>query len=1082
MRVALLSYNAQAGDAIGNQVAEKLAFFLDRGADVRVLLQSDRRLHPAVRPHCQVLAAPEPGGDAGRFLASADLVVVEYGQYYPLLQLLPLLAGGKGRVLFDYHGVTPPGLWSAHNREAIEAGARQRGLVWCADAALAHSTFTLRELRDATDFPSERLFRLGHPIDREHFSPGPAARPLAEVLGLRDASVLLYVGRLAPNKRLPVLVEALAHLRDVTPPVHAVLIGDGGDLYRAEARRCLELANQQGVASRLHLLGRVTDQQLRDAYRSADVFVMPSRHEGFCIPVLEAMACGLPVVAARAAALPETVGGAGLTFTPDDAGDLARQMRRVLEDDKVTRWQGDKVAKEDPGDAAPGPGGSSPQLATVSPCHPQRVAVVAFRYGTDFVGGAETSLRTIAEALHAAGHHVEVFTTCTREENDWANQLPEGTTLVGPIPVHRFRLDPHDRARHLESVRAILQADGQVSAETEQEYLEHSIHSGRLLQALGGRQDEFDAVITGPYLFGLTLDVARLCPDRTLLLGCFHDEPFARLRAWSHYERIGGILYHSPEEQAFAEGRLGLNHPGAVCIDALVEPALPGNPAAAPGHVGTGQRYLVYCGRYSAQKGVPELLEYARRYLELHPDRFAFVFLGLGEVAIPEQPGLRNLGYVDDATRRDVVAGAAALVQLSRHESLSYAALEAWSEGTPVLADRRCEVLASHLRRCGGGQAVAGFDEFAQALDDLWERPGPWRDLGRRGREYVRTRYGSRQAFTRKLHEALGSLTGPLAGRMRARGLELAAQLDRARWREQFADLVEQLLDSGPRPCREQLDIQPRSETRTVRAGTETVAVPVRVVNRGSHAVLAEGPGRLVLRCRVLDETGSSEEVLTADTPLPMLLLPGRALAAAVQVPVPARAGEYRVSFQAVRAAHSAHPQPAENDEPAPQAWLTLIVDGDGGRERGCCGPLLETALAALVEAERVRQLPADYTDVTEGLLASWKRRIKQKLLNNFKHAYVDVLSRQQSAFNRSVLAALHELAECCATLDHAGQWSAVSDQRSAISDPGGIIQQLTMRLAESERRSALLEERLARLETQLAAIVASSSNAVAES
>jgi hypothetical protein len=95
MRVALLSHNAHAGDAIGNQLAEKLAFFLDRGADARAFVESDHNLHPAVRPHCHVLPHPLTHGPAWRFLADADLAVAEYGQFYPLLNLLPLLAGGR---------------------------------------------------------------------------------------------------------------------------------------------------------------------------------------------------------------------------------------------------------------------------------------------------------------------------------------------------------------------------------------------------------------------------------------------------------------------------------------------------------------------------------------------------------------------------------------------------------------------------------------------------------------------------------------------------------------------------------------------------------------------------------------------------------------------------------------------------------------------------------------------------------------------------------------------------------------------------------------------------------------------------
>src|SRR5262249_29376180 len=86
---------------------------------------------------------------------------------------------------------------------------------------------------------------------------------------------------------------------------------------------------QLGVSDRLHFLGHVDEGQLRDAYRDADAFVMPSVHEGFCIPVVEALACGTPVISARATALPETVADAGLTFTPNDPAALARQVRRI---------------------------------------------------------------------------------------------------------------------------------------------------------------------------------------------------------------------------------------------------------------------------------------------------------------------------------------------------------------------------------------------------------------------------------------------------------------------------------------------------------------------------------------------------------------------------------------------------------------------------------------------------------------------------------------------------------------------------------------------------------------------------------
>lgn len=1065
MRVALLTPNAQAGDAIGNQVAEKVAFFVDRGADVRVFVESLKRLHPALGPHALLLSTAEAQGDHWQFLCSADLIVIEYGQAFGLLQLLPLLAGRKPRLLLDYHGVTPGELWEAHNREGLEQGAQQRGLVWCAEAAVVHSQFTARELQESTGFPWERLHGLGHPVDLGQFSPGPPCFDLRQQLGLGQATLLLFVGRLAPNKRLPVLVEAVHRLRELSPPVHAVVIGDQSDLYEREARRCRERAAQLGVADRLHVLGHLRQEQLLDAYRSADLFVMPSRHEGFCIPVLEAMACGVPVVAARAGALPETVGGAGLTFTPDDADDLARQIRRVLS------------SKTEERDAR------STQRRGL------RVAVVSFRYGLDFVGGAETSLRVMAQALQQAGHHVEVFTTCTTEENDWSNQLPEGTVQIAGVPVHRFRLDPHDRARHLESHRVLVQAEGPMPDDAEQAYVTHSIHSTRLLEALRQRVAEFDAILVGPYLFGLTLDVAQAFATKTLLVPCFHDEPLARLRLWREvYGRVGGILYHSPEEQALAQTHLGLNHPSSWCVGTYVDAPARGDPERGRRRAGVLRPYLLYCGRYSQEKNLPLLLDYARRYTERHPKRFPFVFVGQGQVTIPRESWVRDLGFVDEATKRDLLAGAAALVQLSRHESLSLSALEGWAQGTPLIADAGCAVLVGHLCRCGAGRAVSDFEAFAAALDDLWQEPQQWQSLGRQGQEYVTQQYGQCAAYTGCLVDAVGDLVVPLAERMRRRGLERAAEHERLRWRERFGQLVEELLDAPARPCREQIDVCPRMPTRTVGAGQEALLVPVRAHNHGTHPVVHEGPARHVLRCQVFHQNGQTCGTQVTATPLPGILVPGQAQAGVVPVAVPAVPGIYHVRFWAERAAEGGRramsdaeafavpcTTPSTGESFPSQGILRLVVEEAANSvETACCSPLLRAVHAALREAEHRQRLPDDYLDVTEGLFATWKRRLKQKLLGNFKRAYVDVLSRQQSAFNRHILTALLELAECCATLDHArhvAKDTTITERcfQGTEAPSAAALGALRSALQAVRTTVTTLEERLARLEEQVA-------------
>jgi glycosyltransferase involved in cell wall biosynthesis len=983
MRVALLSHSARTGDAIGNSVAQKLGFFLERGAEVRVFLESVKAVHPTVGPFCQVMD-PVPQGEGWRFLSSADLVVVEYGQFYALLDLLPLLARGKPRILLDYYGVTPPELWGPHNREALIKGVSNRGLAGFADAVIVHSRVTERELRDQVGLPADRLVRMGFPLDLGFWSPGLGPTPLRQKLGLEGASILLFVGRLAPNKRVPLLVEALGRLRALVPQVHAVVVGDTGDLYQAQADLCQQRATALGVADRLHLLGTIPDEALREAYRTADVLVMPSLAEGFCIPVIEAMACGVPVLAARAGALPETVGDAGLTFAADDAEDLVRQLRKIL----------------------CGPL-SQPIEILAGPRH---VAIVTNRFGDGFAGGAERSLRTIAESLHQAGHAVEVFATCC------------GTAAVKGIPVHRFQLDEGNPDGNQAALGEIQLARVAVPLETEERFLASLPGSPPLLKALTARQDEFDVILCGPYLSGLAVQVCRALPRKSVLVPCFHDEPLARLACWPlTYREVAGIFYHSIEEQELAQGDLGLNHPHGRVLGTFLDSIAEVPPLAKK--VPVGGRYVVYCGRYHRDKGVAILLENARRYSTSHPGRFTFVFVGEGDMPIPQEEWARDLGFLSEDDKRAVLAGADALVQLSPHESLSLVALEAWAQGTPIIASARCAVLVGHLDRGKGGCAVTGYDDFARALDDLWRCPEAWQDRGRQGRLYVKEAFGSREKFLTRLEGAFRDLTNPAADQMRRRGLERVQKFSAPAWREDFARLADRVLHEPARLHRHLVEVRRRSATRVVRAGTDSILAAVRVHNWGTHPVVAEGPGRTVLRFRVRDEQGQELPLPGPHTPLPGLLRPGQSRAAAIPVPIPAIPGVYQVDLWAegIRTDEEAEPDLPPGEGAYFRTSFRLVVAADASIEAApCCSAVLEAASADLAEAQRLQRLPDDYLDVTEGLLASLKRRLKRKLLGNFKHAYVDVLSRQQSAFNRQILSVLAELAECCASLDHA--------------------------------------------------------------
>lgn len=996
MRVGLISHSGRVRDAIGNQLAEKFAFFQESGADVRVFLQTLAGLHPQLVGHAAEVAQVEARGPVWDFLTSADLVVLDYSQFYNLLDYLPLLAGGRPRLVIDYHGVTPPDLWTGSNREMLYRGMSQRGLVWCADAAIVHSCYMADELHRATRFPRERITQLGLVVERYSDSkPRSALRGVGKTRD--DCQIVLFVGRVAGNKRVPILIEALAKLRTNGLTLQAVIAGDHGDVYAEEYQRCLDDAESRGLADHVHFLGPVADGDLAAWYRSASVLVQPSVHEGFCLPVLEAMAHGLPVIAARATALPETVADAGLTFVPDDSDDLARQIQRILSEPEEQAM-------------------SSPAAGA------RRVAIVSFRFGADIVGGAERSLRTMAQTLQNGGHHVEVFATCARGESDWANDVPPGTVREGGLVIHRFPIDPHNRSLHLETVRRIVEADGRVDPNLEAAYLEHSIHSSALIDALRRRQTDFDALVVGPYLFGLTWDVANAFPGKTLLLPCFHDEPLARLSSWPRaYGAVGGVLYHSPEEQHYAQSVLGVNHPRGLEVGTLLKCEQVSPRVRQAGSLPyEHQKTLVYCGRFSAQKNLPRLLEFAERYEAFRPGRYQWVFMGEGETPFPLVPWLVNLGRVDEQRKRDMISKAAALVQLSRNESLSLVVLEAWAEGVPVIVDQGCAVLAGQVNRSQGGQAIDRFDEFASALDDLWTNPAAWSERGQSGRTYVQEHYASEEAFLTRIREAIDALKCPLAESMRRRGLQRAKLFTRSAWRSAFGQFVESVMDAAPRPFHEDIELEPYQQHYEAAVETRRMLVPLRVRNRGSHAACADGPGRTLLCWGVIDSKSTSPSrsdiesaVLALDaTPLPGLLVPGQTQAAAISLAVPRQPGNYHVSLWAAREGFPAKCAMTSFD-------IQVTAQGSIALS-GMVDPLLDLARAALAEAERLKRLPDDFVDVTIGRFASWKRWLKQKMLGNFKRAYVDVISRQQSQVNQRLVTTVQQLAECCATLDHA--------------------------------------------------------------
>jgi len=367
----------------------------------------------------------------------------------------------------------------------------------------------------------------------------------------------------------------------------------------------------------------------------------------------------------------------------------------------------------------------------------RRLAFVVQRYGREVLGGAEEHCRQLVERL-APRFEVEVFTTCARDYLTWANAYRPGTDLVGGIAVHRF---PVARPRRVRAFGRLSQRifDRPHRFRDEAEWMERQgPDSPALLEALARRREEFDLFFFITYLYQTTFFGLPLVAEKAVLLPTAHDEPPIRLgiyRALFHLPR--GIVYNTEEERVFIEATFHNRHVpniiGGVGID------LPALTEVAPAG-GTGG-YLLYLGRVDIAKGCEELIACYRRFAAARPDVPRLLLAGEVKMRLPRDPRIATLGFVSEERKRDLIAGALALVVPSRYESLSLVALEAWAAATPVVALQESAVLTGHLGRSGGGWLYRDASGFERALDELLASPGERRRRGLAGRAYVAERY-----------------------------------------------------------------------------------------------------------------------------------------------------------------------------------------------------------------------------------------------------------------------------------------------------------------------------------------------------
>ncbi len=316
---------AHRGDAIGDSARRTRDLLREMGHRSEIYaLTIDEDMEAEVRPFA------EPAARAG------DLTIFHYALPSPMTEAFRALP--RGRVL-QYHNITPARFFASYHPEVFRIASLGRQdlatLVGHTDLALGDSEYNRQEL-ESLGF--ERTGVLPIALDLRRITDAPP-HPVIERMFGDGLTNFLFVGRIVPNKRIEDIVRlAEMYKRYIDANYRFVFVGrtDGMPRYHATVRALI--AEFDMLPERFVFTGPVPDWELAAYYRTASVYLSLSEHEGFCVPLLEAMAADVPVFAYDSSAVAETLGGAGVCWSPKDleyAAELLGQL--AFDSDMRTR-------------------------------------------------------------------------------------------------------------------------------------------------------------------------------------------------------------------------------------------------------------------------------------------------------------------------------------------------------------------------------------------------------------------------------------------------------------------------------------------------------------------------------------------------------------------------------------------------------------------------------------------------------------------------------------------------------------------------------------------------------------------------
>lgn len=328
MKAAILIPVLTSKDAVGADALAMAAILDEIGIETRIFCQGSSGVQR------KTWSAEDLFAFAG---GPNDLVIYHFSTGWPAA--VELLKRCRGFRIVKYHNITPPSFFNGYSIEYREACANGRNEIAAiaklgCELYLGASAYNLAEL--IGEGVSNKGAGVLAPFHRvEEIVQAEADTGLVDALtdGARN---FLMVGRIAPNKGHLNLIDAFsAYARAYAEPSRLLLVGKIDPRLQAYTDSIKKRIEEHRLDDHVQWINAASEAQLKSAYLCSHVFMLMSEHEGFCVPLIESMALGVPIVAHASSAVTETLGDAGIAWEEKDPWLFAASAARLFSDDEL---------------------------------------------------------------------------------------------------------------------------------------------------------------------------------------------------------------------------------------------------------------------------------------------------------------------------------------------------------------------------------------------------------------------------------------------------------------------------------------------------------------------------------------------------------------------------------------------------------------------------------------------------------------------------------------------------------------------------------------------------------------------------